>query len=57
MVKSIVITFIEFLSSEEQYINLTDWANGEGFDADINGKQISLTWDQWHRLRQGVKKL
>ena len=25
------------------YITLTEWANGEGYDIDINGKLISLS--------------
>lgn len=28
---------------ESDYITLTEWANGEGYDIDINGKLISLS--------------
>ena len=27
---------------DSDYITLTEWANGEGYDIDINGKLISL---------------
>ena len=28
---------------DSDYITLTEWANGEGYDIDINGKLISLS--------------
>lgn len=28
---------------ESDYITLTEWANGEGYDIDINGKLITLS--------------
>lgn len=31
---------------DSDYITLTEWANGEGYDIDINGKLISLSNDE-----------
>jgi hypothetical protein len=28
---------------ESDYITITEWANGEGYDIDINGKLITLS--------------
>ena len=29
-------------SKDEDYISVTEWSNGEGYDIDLNGKLISL---------------
>ena len=42
------------------YIELTEWHNGEGFDIEINCKnkeRFSLTWGQYKALKKIVKKL
>ena len=31
---------------ESDYITLTEWANGEGYDIDINGRLLSLSVDE-----------
>ena len=31
---------------DSDYITLTEWANGKGYDIDINGKLISLSNDE-----------
>ena len=31
---------------ESDYITITEWANGEGYDIDINGKLITLSIDE-----------
>ena len=45
----------DFFASEDDFIELTEWNNGEGFDVTINGKganeKISLTWGQWDALQ------
>ena len=39
-------------SKEHDYIEITDWSNGEGFDVNINDKKhLSLTWGQWEALQ------
>lgn len=32
-----------YSGKESDYITLTEWANGEGYDIDINGKLITLS--------------
>lgn len=33
-------------SKDSDYITLTEWANGEGYDIDINGKLITISYDE-----------
>lgn len=35
-----------YSGKESDYITLTEWANGEGYDIDINGKLITLSYDE-----------
>lgn len=35
-----------YSGKESDYITLTEWANGEGYDIDINGKLITLSNDE-----------
>ena len=35
-----------YSGKESDYITLTEWANGEGYDIDINGKLLSLSVDE-----------
>ena len=32
-----------YSGKDSEYITLTEWANGEGYDIDINGKLITLS--------------
>ena len=32
-----------YSGKESDYITLTEWANGEGYDIDINGKLITIS--------------
>lgn len=32
-----------YVGKESDYITITEWANGEGYDIDINGKLITLS--------------
>lgn len=45
----------DFTSGENDFIEVTEWSNGEGFDVIINGKygneRVSLTWGQWEALQ------
>ena len=39
-------------SKEHDYIEVTEWSNGEGFDVNISdNKSISLTYGQWECLQ------
>ena len=35
-----------YSGKDSDYITLTEWANGEGYDIDINGKLITLADDE-----------
>lgn len=39
-------------AKEDDYMEVTEWANSEGFDVNINGKrQLSITWGEWEALQ------
>jgi len=45
---------------EHDYIEVTEWANGEGFDVDIETNQrqrFQLTWGQYEALKHLVNKI
>jgi hypothetical protein len=45
---------------EQDYIEVTEWKNGEGFDVDINGvkpERIQLTWGEFDAIKTLVKTL
>lgn len=35
-----------YSGKDSDYITITEWANGEGYDIDINGKLITLSDDE-----------
>lgn len=46
--------------SEHDYIEVTEWANGEGFDIDIETNQrqrFQLTWGQWEAVKHLINKI
>lgn len=41
-------------ADKNDFIELTEWSNGEGMDISICGKQtktISMTWGEWEALQ------
>jgi hypothetical protein len=39
-------------SKEHDYMEVTEWSNGEGFDININDKKhISLSWGEYEALQ------
>ena len=43
-------------AKDGDYIEVTDWYNGEGFDVSISEeKTISLTWGEWELIKELVK--
>lgn len=45
---------------EHDFIEVTEWANGEGFDVDIETDQrqrFQLSWGQWEALKYLVNKI
>lgn len=47
-------------AKEHDYIEVTEWKNGEGVDVDINtiqSQRFQLTWGQYEALKYLVSKL
>jgi hypothetical protein len=45
---------------EDDYIEVTEWVNGAGFDVDIETSQrqrFQLTWEQYEALKALVNKI
>lgn len=45
---------------EHDYIEVTEWANGSGFDVDIETNQrqrFQLTWEQFKALKALINKI
>lgn len=47
----------DMLYNESDYIEITEWTNGEGFDVDINGKMLQLTYGQLNAINYLIKTL
>ena len=50
----------DYIAGEGDFIEVTEWKNGEGFDVEIVGKlstRFQLTWGGYTALKKLVKKL
>ena len=47
----------DFLSKKDDYITVTEWANGEGWDICINGTNFQLTIGQLEAINYLTKTL
>ena len=50
----------DHLAGEDDFIEVTEWKNGEGFDVEIVSKlstRFQLTWGEFTALKKLVKKL
>ncbi len=50
----------DHLADEHDFIEVTDWKNGEGFDVEIVSKlnaRFQLTWGQFAAMKKLVKKI
>ena len=45
------------LAKDTDFIEVTEWTNGEGWDITINDNVISLTWGQLEAINYLVKAL
>jgi hypothetical protein len=41
----------DFFAKEDDFMEVCEWKNGEGFDVTINNKLFSLTWGQLECLQ------
>lgn len=46
-----------YLNKPESFIEITEWANGDGFDITINDKITSFTRGELDAIKMLVKKL
>lgn len=47
----------DYLAKEDDYIEVTEWSNGEGWDITLNEQVISLTWGQLDAIDYLIKHL
>ena len=48
----------DYFAKEHDFIEVTEWRNGEGFDDDLNSKKIiSLSYGELDAIKFCVKKL
>lgn len=48
----------DYLAKDSDYISVTEWQNGEGYDIDVNGKQMfRLTQGELEAINYLVKTL
>lgn len=47
----------DHLAKDSDFIEVTEWANGEGWDIAINERIISLTWGQLEAINYLIKSL
>lgn len=50
----------DHLAGENDFIEITEWKNGEGFDVEIVSKlstRFQLTWGEYTALKKMVKEL
>lgn len=47
----------DHLAKDSDFIEVTEWANGEGWDISLNDKLISLTYGQLEAIKYLVKVL
>lgn len=47
----------DHLAKDSDFIEVTEWANGEGWDVSLNERVISLTYGQLEAIKYLVKVL
>ena len=47
----------DHLAKNSDFIEVTEWANGEGWDISLNDRLISLTYGQLEAIKYLVKSL
>lgn len=47
----------DYLAKNDDYIEVTEWGNGEGWDITLNEQVISLTWGQLDAIDYLIKHL
>lgn len=51
------LSLFDCLAKEESFVEVTEWANGEGYDITIDSKMISLSYGELDAINYLVKSL
>lgn len=49
--KAYFARFNDPLTDDNDFVEVTEWSNGEGIDIAFQGKHLSLTWSEWWNLK------
>ena len=49
--KSTELKHYDHLAKENDFMEVTEWYNGEGFDVVINDRKFQLTWGEFEALQ------
>lgn len=41
----------DHFAKEDDFMEVCEWHNGEGFDVTVNNRIVSYTWGQWECLQ------
>lgn len=56
--KSVFVGLNDGYHKEHDYIEVTQWTNGEGYDIHIsNGEKMSVHFTEWGVLKKIIKKM
>jgi len=51
----------DILSGDSDYMSVTEWSNGDGFDVELNShkttERFGMTWGQFKLFKKLVKKI
>ena len=50
----------DHLAKDNDFMEVTEWFNGEGFDVEIssgNGQRFQLTWGEYDALKYLIKRI
>jgi hypothetical protein len=54
--RALMATLNDAWHKEHDFIEVTEWSNGEGWDIAINEKQFQLHFTEWDVLKKIIKK-
>ncbi len=54
--RALMATLNDAWHKESDFIEVTEWSNGEGWDININEKHFQLHFTEWGVLKKLIKK-
>lgn len=56
--KSVFVTLDDGYHKKHDYIEVTQWTNGEGYDINISGvEKLSVHFTEWDIIKKIIKKM